>query len=426
MTHLPRELHAVFTLAVSSIAYVRNFYAIENFGDIEYDGIKFKCLSRGITSEADRFLDRVENIVHCINKGYVHTVQLGISLVDDPGDLSEVYVFEFSNNINHCDDIGQCLKDIILETQSFHPLPYKKIISFKVLFNETCPRDYQLSRFHDASQQYNSIFIDAYPHRYKGFGCGNIGVKLMSNTGKLDSLEIDFLHANVDDSTHTKIDFSLAEPELTCECDLHHPQLDNFSVACTKCHRQCHIYCYGLGYRTMSVTCHTCKSTLDQFEAIIKLRAIYKMMNHKSLNINSDFNINDPMTVNCINFMLKKRIMVLSELQFKANGEPFECFGSFHIYHQLFYDDRGNLLTPGYHNFIFSPKSNNLAIPYSGIGHYLKTNNPEVLKNFHLDFTNEPPLTYNTQSSIDSTLTTDFDSLLNRTLDSSMSLEYLK
>ncbi|SSD61890.1 uncharacterized protein SCODWIG_03651 [Saccharomycodes ludwigii] len=183
-------LQTLLTMSFGCLAYLRGLFPDDNFVDQKFipekisavykDGtkkqmssIKVKTLLRGKSKESDIFLDWIEkSVFKCLKLKYLKGISLGIFLdKENPEDLIENYLFSFgysdkenaiSLKINNVDQvklglldvrkaIQQLMRRFIILTQSLDPLPDKKYLSMRLLFNDNCPVDFQPDFFKDAS-----------------------------------------------------------------------------------------------------------------------------------------------------------------------------------------------------------------------------------------------------------------------------------
>ena len=186
-------LQTMLTMSFGCLAFLRGLFPDENFVDQrfvpekvqkdynkqnnQYAGsIKIKTLVRGKSSDVDLLLGWLEDgVFQSIKLGYLKALCLGIFLEEEnPTDLVETYVFSFNYDeadrvklnisgpatTDEDDSISlldsrkvaqQLIRRFIIVTQSLDPLPRKKFLSMRLLFNDKTDKSYQPELFRDAS-----------------------------------------------------------------------------------------------------------------------------------------------------------------------------------------------------------------------------------------------------------------------------------
>ena len=300
------------SISLNCITFLRNIFSDENYVDkkficsemphIKSSFVKTKHLVKGISKEADMFKSWIEcGVNNALSLQYLLALQFGIYVDENqPEKLSETYIFKFDYNKGNIsfgindgekcealpeltarEKVQQLIKRLIVLTQTFGPLPEKKHVSVRLLFNEKCPRDYQPSFFKDASdlesptitvdkenssdsQIKNPINLDPFDvieesddnsdlHDFDN----QIDFPKSNNSLSLDK----YLFSNKPDNVHST---QLVPPsqlyysgifKLTCECNCWASasriklSMKGFAIlTCRTCLRQVHSCCYGLNH----------------------------------------------------------------------------------------------------------------------------------------------------------------------------------
>ncbi|CAG87290.2 DEHA2D14740p [Debaryomyces hansenii CBS767] len=360
------------SISLNCITFLRNIFGDDNYVDrkfictenpnIKSGFVKTKHLVEGISKEADMFKNWIDCGVHnAISLQYLSALQFGIYIDENqPEKLSETYIFKFDynngnisfgiNDEDKCEPLSeltarekvqQLIKRLIVLTQTFGPLPEKKHISVRLLFNEKCPRDYQPSFFKDASDlESPTITVDV------GNSSDNIGtldtghdkvnIKILTNVGiqitnplNLDPFDIiedndnhdphkfenqiefpkannslslnKYLFSNKPDDIHST---QLVPPSqsyysgnfrLTCECNCWTSasriklSMKGFAIlTCRTCQRQVHSCCYGMNHSkpikksVHTFKCYSCMLDTDSLDEdlilLMRLRYLWKYM----------------------------------------------------------------------------------------------------------------------------------------------------
>lgn len=360
------------SISLNCITFLRNIFGDDNYVDrkfictenpnIKSGFVKTKHLVEGISKEADMFKNWIDCGVHnAISLQYLLALQFGIYIDENqPEKLSETYIFKFDynngnisfgiNDEDKCEPlleltarekVQQLIKRLIVLTQTFGPLPEKKHISVRLLFNEKCPRDYQPSFFKDASDlESPTITVDV------GNSSDNIGtldtghdkvnIKILTNVGiqitnplNLDPFDIiedndnhdphkfenqiefpkannslslnKYLFSNKPDDIHST---QLVPPSqlyysgnfrLTCECNCWTSasriklSMKGFAIlTCRTCQRQVHSCCYGMNHSkpikksVHTFKCYSCMLDTDSLDEdlilLMRLRYLWKYM----------------------------------------------------------------------------------------------------------------------------------------------------
>lgn len=362
----------LLSISLNCITFLRNVFSDENYidkkficserPDVKSSFVKTKHIVAGISKEADMFINWIEcGVNNSLGLQYLLALQFAIYIDEDqPEKLSETYIFKFDyingnilfgvNDDEKCEPlpelsarekVQQLIKRLIVLTQTFGPLPEKKHISVRLLFNEKCPKNYQPSFFKDASNlESPTITVDAENSR-NDIGTLNTGhdyvnIKILSNVGinitsptnvdPFDMIEygseshsshkesqIEFpksnnslslnkyLFSNKPDNIHsTQLVppsqlYGSAKFKVTCECNCWGSSsriklsMKGFAIlACHTCLRQAHSCCYGLNLSTSikksvsTFKCYSCLLNADTLDEdlilLMRLRYLWKYM----------------------------------------------------------------------------------------------------------------------------------------------------
>lgn len=360
------------SISLSCITFLRNIFGDENYVDkkficsenpnIKSSFVKTKHLVAGISKEADLFKNWIEcGVNNAISLQYLQALQFGIYIDENqPEKLSETYIFKFDynngnisfgiNDEEKCEPlleltarekVQQLIKRLIVLTQTFGPLPEKKHISVRLLFNEKCPKDYQPSFFKDASDlEFPTITVDVGNSNNNigtlDTGHDNVNIKILTNVGiqiknpiNLDPFDMiedndnydphkfenqiqfpkannslslnKYLFSNKPDNIHST---QLVPPsqlyysgnfKLTCECKCWASALriklsmKGFAIlTCRTCQRQVHSCCYGMNHSkpikksVHTFECYSCMLSTDSLDKdlilLMRLRYLWKYM----------------------------------------------------------------------------------------------------------------------------------------------------
>ncbi|CAI4065553.1 hypothetical protein SUVZ_09G0920 [Saccharomyces uvarum] len=191
-------LQTMLTMSFGCLAFLRGLFPDDIFVDQRFvpekveknynkqatsqnNSIKIKTLIRGKSSQVDLLLDWLEKgVFKSIRLKCLKALSLGIFL-EDPTDLLENYIFSFdydeANNVNISVNLGddkkgnnnvsednetislldsrkmvqQLMRRFIIITQSLEPLPQKKFLTMRLMFNDNVDQDYQPELFKDAT-----------------------------------------------------------------------------------------------------------------------------------------------------------------------------------------------------------------------------------------------------------------------------------
>lgn len=184
-------LHTTLMMSFGCVAFLRGLFTDENFVDqrfcprkfekdydpedpaMKVDSIRVKTLARGKSAQVDMFLDWIDHgVLDAIQKNYLKGLVLAIFLDESkPGELHEAYTFSFCytdgkvklevNNsepetvslLNARQAIQHLMRRFIIITQGLNNLPEKKFVTMRMLFNDSCPKNYQPEGFRDAASE---------------------------------------------------------------------------------------------------------------------------------------------------------------------------------------------------------------------------------------------------------------------------------
>ncbi|KAK7205732.1 HORMA domain-containing protein [Myxozyma melibiosi] len=172
-----------FLRHVISSSNPSGLFADDNYDDERFqpdpalrDHVRLKLLKRGVSSQADLLLDWLERgIFDAIERKYLSAAVFAVFC--DPARpqlLQESYTFSIdyrddepaSLALHHSSgaslevgvrpaevrkNLQQLMRRFILLTQNLPPLPDSRFVSVQLVFNDSCPADYQPPGFRDAS-----------------------------------------------------------------------------------------------------------------------------------------------------------------------------------------------------------------------------------------------------------------------------------
>ncbi|KAK6465536.1 HORMA domain-containing protein [Scheffersomyces coipomensis] len=256
-------IHNLISISLHCISFLRcifddDFYEDSSFipKDKSIEGfrvsagrtrrVKTKSLIKGSSPESDAFIDWIDQgIYQALDLKYLKTVQFSIYLDKaHPEQLIECYLLSIdydeesimidskldgskiqsssSNHLNAREQVMQVIKSLIVLTQSLEPLPDQNYISIRLLYNDSCPPDYQPPLFKDDSNSMaNVIFIDKARKAVDNIGTVSTGfinsnINVISAFGQdLEAtIEVDPLDMDIDnDVSDTSIFSSIEIPE---------------------------------------------------------------------------------------------------------------------------------------------------------------------------------------------------------------------
>ncbi|ONH71341.1 Meiosis-specific protein HOP1 [Pichia kudriavzevii] len=232
-----RTVIDILTISISCIFFLRGFFHDSFFTDDKFyinkdlankkfkkDYIRVKKIKRNVSDDVDMILNWINiSIQDALHKKYLKAINVSILLDDKvPAKVFESYVFDVKysdiqpESISFNDDIlispveltklqiFNLLKKIILLTQALPPLPSKKFLSMRLLFNDKCPNDYYPEYFTDCTNcKPDSIRIPVPVYNDIVADCGGVNSVHHNVTAKLASLSTltnsDYENANIID-----------------------------------------------------------------------------------------------------------------------------------------------------------------------------------------------------------------------------------
>lgn len=222
-------IHELISVSIYCVTFLRDVFEESNYIDTKYyneryprpdaNYIRTKRLRRGVTKFADLIIKCVdEGIKDSIEKGYLKAVLFAIQLPNNSEHtVCENYLFGINyltnqvllsvNNketelevIEYDQIISQIqgmIRRLIVMTQSFDMLPREKTVLIKLLFNDSCPKEYQPPYFEDATDSPPiTIKVD------KQFGINDLG---SVNTGR-NQVRLSVLVADKNGVNSTNVD----------------------------------------------------------------------------------------------------------------------------------------------------------------------------------------------------------------------------
>ncbi|CCK69524.1 Hop1p KNAG_0C04220 [Huiozyma naganishii CBS 8797] len=368
-------IQTMLTMSFGCLAFLRGLFPDDSFLDQRFvpekteknynkdtisqsNSIKIKTLVRGKSKEVDLLLDWLEKgVFQSIRLKYLKALSLGVFLDENnPTELLENYTFSFeydeANNISlqitHGDEkekpislldsrrmVQQLMRRFIIITQSLEPLPEKKFLSMRLLFNENTDPEYQPNLFRDATNDERATIKIPSQTNPDVLTAGTLNTKhhrvdlkvLSSLEGRnelnpeeqsfdvidpfeqlTDTFDQCSLKAGsqlgalaVDDSQTTnhlgellkssqgsilptQSVTSERDPNKTCDCALPCPQGVTTVRICRVCRKAVHALCYGNPRGTIIDSCFSCldggELSLPQtyFKDLMMLRKCYKFM----------------------------------------------------------------------------------------------------------------------------------------------------
>lgn len=186
-----RLIQTMLTMSFGCLAFLRGLFPDDNFVDQRFvpekidknynknntsqtNSIKIKTLVRGKSTEVDLFLDWLEKgVFQSVRFKFLKALSLGIFTDEqNPTNLLENYIFTFdyssdnrigikidteksgtvtSSLLDSRKMVQQLMRRFIIITQSLEPLPQKKYLTMRLMFNENTPQDFQPNLFKDAT-----------------------------------------------------------------------------------------------------------------------------------------------------------------------------------------------------------------------------------------------------------------------------------
>lgn len=363
-------IQTMLTMSFGCLAFLRGLFPDDNFVDQRFvpekveknyrklggsqsSSIKIKTLVRGKSNEADLLLNWLEKgVFQSIKLKYLKALSLGIFLnEDDPTDLLENYtfMFEYDGSDNFQMKVGsgkgdqvdcislldsrkmaqQLMRRFIIITQSLEPLPQRKFLTLRLMFNEDAPPDYQPQLFRDATFDRPAVIkvplstdmdsfsvgsLDTKHHKVslKVFSAADCDTDDSCDFSAIDPFDLidpfpraesqhkasdgdsvpsqttnilgDLLKSSQPNLQPTQAVGSGGQFEVKCECGMDCPKESTTLKICKKCRKRVHGVCYG-NYRSSSVErCLDCvygpqlDMTSLHFKDLMMLRMCYRFI----------------------------------------------------------------------------------------------------------------------------------------------------
>ncbi|TID28180.1 hypothetical protein CANINC_002613 [Pichia inconspicua] len=175
-------------MSISCIFFLRGFFNDSFFKEDKFyidkheiskskrDFIRIKMLNSNMSPESDTILNWIRiSVADALQKKYLKAIDLSISLDEkDTTNVSESYIFNVNYNESSGETISfndelilspseltrmsifKLMKKLILLTQSLSPLPTQRYLFMRILFNDTCPKNYNPEYFSDCSEEKSS------------------------------------------------------------------------------------------------------------------------------------------------------------------------------------------------------------------------------------------------------------------------------
>lgn len=172
-------------MSISCIFFLRGFFNDSYFREDKFyidkhevskskkDFIRIKMLNSNMSPESDTILNWIKiSVADALQKKYLKAVDLSISLDEkDTTNVTESYIFNINYNESSGETISfndelilspseltrmsifKLMKKLILLTQSLSPLPNQRYLFMRILFNDSCPKDYTPEYFTDSCKE---------------------------------------------------------------------------------------------------------------------------------------------------------------------------------------------------------------------------------------------------------------------------------
>lgn len=361
-----RLIQTMLTMSFGCLAFLRGLFPDDSFVDQRFvpekveknykksagsqgNSIKIKTLVRGRSSEVDLLLNWLEKgVFQSIKMKYLKALSLGIFLnEDEPTDLLENYTFTFeydeggefkmkvgTSNSDEPESVSlldsrkmaqQLMRRFIIITQSLEPLPQRKFLTLRLMFNDNTPSSYQPHLFKDATYDKPAVVRVPQSTDADSFNVGSLDTKhhklslkvLSSAEYDIDADSTEFLDIDpfdlldqpsnlglekksgmqegVDSQTTNILGDILksSQPniqptqaagrnsEVICECGQSCPYRSTSLKTCKECRKQVHGICYGNSRIEKCLTC-TYGPELDtassDFKDLMMLRKCYRFI----------------------------------------------------------------------------------------------------------------------------------------------------
>ncbi|CAI4064612.1 hypothetical protein SKDZ_09G0940 [Saccharomyces kudriavzevii ZP591] len=378
-------LQTMLTMSFGCLAFLRGLFPDDIFVDQRFvpekveknynkqatsqnNSIKIKTLVRGKSSQVDLLLDWLEKgVFKSIRLKCLKALSLGIFL-EDPTDLLENYIFSFNydeaNNVNISVDLGddkkenkniseenetislldsrkmvqQLMRRFIIITQSLEPLPQKKFLTMRLMFNDNADEDYQPELFKDATFDKRATLRVPTNLDSDAFDVGTLNTKhhkvalsvLSAATSAMEKAEgtnfirVDPFEIILHQQEQSQRDKSIpAKPQsfvtsqttnvlgdllnssqasiqptqfvvnnpatslCSCECELEVPKAATVLKTCKSCRKTLHGICYGNFLHSSIEKCFSCifGPSLDtkwcKFQDLMMIRKVFRFLVRK-------------------------------------------------------------------------------------------------------------------------------------------------
>lgn len=372
-------IQTMLTMSFGCLAFLRGLFPDDSFADQRFvpekvdknynkqntsqsTSIKIKTLVRGKSTEVDLLLNWLEKgVFQSIKLRYLKALSLGIFLKeDDPTDLLENYTFTFDydeeNNFklrigsSNNDEDGtstislldsrkmaqQLMRRFIIITQSLEPLPQKKFLTLRLMFNDSAPPNYQPHLFKDATfekpatvrvpsstdpETFSVGSLDTKKHKmslkvlsatdYEAEICQGgprdfltidpfdliekdtgTGIKLLQSQQNYVASQTTNILGDILKSSQPSIQPTQAAvignaSEVLCECGLDCPQESTKLKICKTCRKRVHGICYGNSRGSTIDRCLSCvygpllNVGTSEFKDLMMLRKCYRYLARK-------------------------------------------------------------------------------------------------------------------------------------------------
>ncbi|SCU92480.1 LAMI_0E10660g1_1 [Lachancea mirantina] len=371
-------VQTMLTMSFGCLSFLRGLFPDDNFVDQRFvpekvdknyhkdsraaqaSSIKIKTLVRGKSAEADLFLDWLEKgVFQSVKHKYLSALSLGIFTdINSPTDLVEDYIFAFSYDrrgnvtmsVNGAEELSslldsrkvvqQLMRRFIIITQSLEPLPEKRYLTMRLMFNDEAPAEYQPNLFRDATHEIPATIelpssadsdsgsvgsLDTGFHKVsiRVLTIHDVGVDSLKPTCSKKFDPFDLVDGSTTQTPHEASNSTIYDTQtlvetpkaasqtsralqnylnleaaqlpqtqvlvqreevIACECEIFCPVSTSKHVLCALCKRRMHKLCYG-NSKTNSVTCVTCLTEgraidkfSNEFKVLMLMRRIYRFM----------------------------------------------------------------------------------------------------------------------------------------------------
>lgn len=338
------------------------------------------------TSNYTAFFSHLNHYKHAVDNGYVERFIFCITPAPDDTETFSIDIKNgvFVNSIPISDPywLNKVVPNPTPDTNCF-------TISLGCVFNEICPKDFQLP--FDVIE----VLPDLPLNNLHDF---ETSIDL-SGAENFLSLEKYLEPSNVNSLPPTQVAIP-REPTATskpsppcsvkyCECQVDIKDDLVKLESCMCCNRVIHRFCYGLRQYHL---CFTCKgSDCDIIQNLLRFRFIYKFFYHKPLPLlNLVLDLSNQEIVDTINFMFHSKILVtLPNIPLKKDGNTYFGVGKFIPQSNQIYDENENKLQAGNkYYYAFTPRTFRFieSIEEPEIDYdWLESNDSYTWKSFYVD-----------------------------------------